>query len=341
MNKTIIDSLVEFTRVNGYYTIPILGITGFLTNSICLNVFFDKRFKERKKFKYVILKLFIDLVGCVYLIGFQNFIQCLLEPHVLRTNYCISTGSIYFMIWRLYIYRYANYMFYIWSGVNEILVNYDRLLMVKNTHNLFNKKNGFAIVAAVCCLGSFALFIPNFFAYNIIRIDNTTNVYFIQKTPFGNTHFFQLYVLAILSAGNILSTLFLLLSGFKLYYEFRKFRLRLTNLMNQSNQTPRTTVEITRQKAEIRIIMMVLTMCFFYTVLRLVDFVYTVNNSLFLLGWVNNVTSFVYMANFWYIWGGIVLNTNLFVLLKFNKTFRVAFHNNVHTSLIFPSTQNT
>ena len=55
MNETIIEFLVEFTRVNGYYTIPILGATGLLTNLICLNVFYDKRFKERNKFKYVIL----------------------------------------------------------------------------------------------------------------------------------------------------------------------------------------------------------------------------------------------------------------------------------------------
>jgi hypothetical protein len=32
MNETIIEFLVEFTRVNGYYTIPILGATGLLTN---------------------------------------------------------------------------------------------------------------------------------------------------------------------------------------------------------------------------------------------------------------------------------------------------------------------
>ncbi len=325
MNETIIEFLVEFTRVNGYYTIPILGATGLLTNLICLNVFYDKRFKERNKFKYVILKIFIDSFGCVYLIGFQNFNQCLLEPYILNTKYCVSTGSIYFIIWRLYIHKYISNIFYIWPGINEVLVNYDRYLMVKDTQNIFNKKKSFVIIATICGLGSFALFLPNFFAYNISTVSNETNIYFIQRTPFAFTPFFQLYSLAVLSTGNILCTLFLFVSGFLLYSEFRKYRLSLTNLMHQKNHTPHTRIEIAREKAEIRIIMMVLTMCFLFTVLRLMDFVYTVNNRLFLLGWANNVTSYIFLVNFWYIWGGIVLNTNIFVLLKFNKKFNAAF----------------
>ena len=114
MNDAFVTSLIEFNSINGYYTIPIMGIMGILTNLICLSVFYDNRFKERKKFQYVILKVFIDTYGCVYAVGFQNFLQCLLEPHVMNTNRCVSTGSLYFIVWRMVMYKYTNYMFYVW-----------------------------------------------------------------------------------------------------------------------------------------------------------------------------------------------------------------------------------
>jgi hypothetical protein len=48
------SKLVDFTALNGYYTIPILGLIGFCTNSICLLVIFSSRFKKKDKFYYLI-----------------------------------------------------------------------------------------------------------------------------------------------------------------------------------------------------------------------------------------------------------------------------------------------
>jgi hypothetical protein len=65
------SELVNFTNLNGYYTIPILGLIGLCTNIICLLVIFSPKFKERHKFKYVITKIAIEMTGCLYSIGFQ------------------------------------------------------------------------------------------------------------------------------------------------------------------------------------------------------------------------------------------------------------------------------
>ena len=65
------SKLVDFTALNGYYTIPILGLIGFCTNITFILVIFSPRFKDRNKFNYVITKIAIDLVGCLYFIGFQ------------------------------------------------------------------------------------------------------------------------------------------------------------------------------------------------------------------------------------------------------------------------------
>ena len=65
------DKLADFTALNGYYTIPILGLIGFCTNIICLLIIFSPRFKKRDKFYYVIVKIVIEVSGCLYFVGFQ------------------------------------------------------------------------------------------------------------------------------------------------------------------------------------------------------------------------------------------------------------------------------
>jgi hypothetical protein len=71
------ENLVNFTALNGYYTIPILGLIGFCTNIICLLVIFSPMFKDKNKFFYVIVKIAIEVGGCLYSIGFQIYILAL------------------------------------------------------------------------------------------------------------------------------------------------------------------------------------------------------------------------------------------------------------------------
>ncbi len=325
MNETLYHDLIEFISINGYFTIPVLGIIGLVTNLICLGVFCSDKFKDKGRFKYVVLKVIIDMFGCIYSIGFQNYFQCLLEPHILKTNKCVSSGSLFFIVIRLYVYRYASYMFYLWSGINEVLVNYDRYLVLRNKKNWFNGRYSFAIITTISGLVSFSSFIPNLFAYRISLVNNQTDIYFIERTLFGKTAFFQLYVLVILSISNILSSILLILTGFMLLYEFRKYRLNLSTMRTRGHQTSSSRQEILRRKVEIKIIKMVLSMSFLFTVLRLWDLAYTLNNSLFLLNMASNIRFFVYFSNFWYIWGNIVLNANIFILIKFNRIFRTTF----------------
>jgi hypothetical protein len=65
------SKLVDFTAFNGYYTIPTLGLIGFCTNIACLLVIFSPKFKNRSKFNYLITKIIIEGISCLYFIGFQ------------------------------------------------------------------------------------------------------------------------------------------------------------------------------------------------------------------------------------------------------------------------------
>ncbi len=65
------SKLVDFTALNGYYTIPILGLIGFCTNIACLLVIFSPKFKDRNKYNYFITKITIELFACICFDGSQ------------------------------------------------------------------------------------------------------------------------------------------------------------------------------------------------------------------------------------------------------------------------------
>jgi hypothetical protein len=167
--------------------------------------------------------LFVYIKTNIYFQIKQNYLQCLLELHVIQGNYCKTTGSYFLEFLRLYVYRYLSYCIYVWSGINEVLINYDRYLVLSNKTNIFNRKNSFKIITFSSGFLSFLLFVPNLVAYKINLVTNQTDSYFVSKTQFGNTSLYQLYVLFILAVSNILSTLFLILTSAKLALEARHF----------------------------------------------------------------------------------------------------------------------
>ncbi len=54
--KKMPKKLLDFTIINGYYFIPLLGGIGFILNFVCLLVIFSANFKNREKFNYIIVK---------------------------------------------------------------------------------------------------------------------------------------------------------------------------------------------------------------------------------------------------------------------------------------------
>ena len=260
-------------------------------------------------------------------------------------NHCKFIGSYFLAFLRIYLYRYYSYCIYFWSGINEILVNYDRYLVLSNKSNFFNKKHSFKIIIFISAFVSFLAFVPNLFAFKISvynQNETESNSYYVTKTKFGNTDLFQLYVLFVLAVSNILSTIFLILSSVKLFLEARHFRQNLTTLQNntQNNQTANTREAIRRKQLEITIFKLVFIMSLLFVLVRLNDFGYTLNNSLILLNMADNYDFFVYYSNFWYILGVIVLNSNIFVLCVFNNKFRTVLFYYTKKTVIADSIAN-
>ena len=87
------DKLLDYTIINGYYFIPLLGGIGFIFNSVCLLVIFSANFKNREKFNYIIVELAIEMLGCIYFIVFQNYLMCSWDSKILPNNPCVDAGS--------------------------------------------------------------------------------------------------------------------------------------------------------------------------------------------------------------------------------------------------------
>ncbi len=150
-----------------------------------------------------------------------------------------------------------------------------------------------------------------------------------------------MYVLFILAASNILSTIFLVITSAKLTLEARIFSRNLVSLQTNLFQTANTRQDIRNKQLEMNIFKLVLTMSVLFTLVRLYDFAYILNNSLILLNMANNYDFFVYFVNFWYILGVIVLNSNIFVLCIFSKKFRLSLFNYAKETFIVNSTNST
>ena len=228
----------------------------------------------------------------------------------------MSSDSYFLAFLRFYGYRYTTYCLYVLSGINEVLINYDRYLVFSNRKNLFNRKNSFKIILFSSGFLSILLFLPNLVAYQIILVSNETNTYDVTKTNFGSTNLYQFYLFFMLNSSNILSTLFLIITSIKLALKAKHF---------SHNQITNTRQSIERKKLEINIFKLTLTMSVIFTLIRLNDFVYSLYDSLFVFNIVSDYEFLVYYSNFWYILLVIALNTNIFVLLGFNKKFRAIF----------------
>jgi hypothetical protein len=248
-------------------------------------------------------------------------------------NYC-SSSSYFLAFLRLYVFKYLSYGIYTWSGINEVLINYDRYLVLSNKKNLFNKKHSFKIITLINFFLSFLLFVPNLVAYQISLDSNQRDFnYFVSKTDFGTSYLFEFYTIVIFTVLDVFLPVFLILTSVQLALTGRNFSRNIIRLQNNNhNQTANTRQDIKRKKLEMNIFKLVLTMSIIFTLVRLNDFTYSLYDCLFLLNIVSDYEFLVYYTNLWYALLVLSLNTNIFILLGFNKKFR---------SIFFHYTRNT
>ena len=116
--------LLKFTTINGYFTIPIINVIGFVFNLTTLTVLINPyKIKEKKEFRFIIFKVILDIIASLTGIAFSNAL-CFVD--------CIEKHSYVIQLFKLVFHRYGSYSHFVLTGIVEIFLTYDRYLMIKN-----------------------------------------------------------------------------------------------------------------------------------------------------------------------------------------------------------------
>jgi hypothetical protein len=207
------------------------------------------------------------MLGCIYFIGFQNYLMCSWDSKILPNNPCVDAGSFAFIIYILIMYSHCSY---VCSGINEALVNYDKYLMISNQNRLINRRTKFIILGSG--IFSHLVFVPNFFAFKI-SLNNETNLYSLNKSKFGMSNFFLFYNFFVLGLANLSITFLIIFTSFIFFKEIRKN----SNNATLMHLTVFSKIIIKRRRLETKLLKMVLILSFIYASIRVYDFFLYIN----------------------------------------------------------------
>lgn len=318
------EFVISLTSINGYYVIPIVCLCGFVLNGISLIVLINPRFKERSRFRFIIIKIALCFFGCGVATGFQNYLICTLEFYVISKS-CTETGTYAFQLYRLIYYKWIAMSLYVYLGINELFIIYDNYLSVKNIKNWFNNASNFKYTVLTSLFLTIALFVPALFAFSIKPVLGMNKLFYLEQTAFGVSTIYSFYVLCILGIFNtILVAIIIILSSFVLI-NFKKFLNKKAQLT--ANIEPDLEGVKRKRKAEMKIIKTIATMNILFALTRLTDVavsgMYRLNNIQ--KNDSNFKNAFMYLDNFCYFVIYFVASTNFFVLYAFNEHFRKSF----------------
>ena len=252
-------------------------------------------------------------------IGFQNYLLSVVETFLQRKH--VSTNSYAFQLFRLIVYKYVAYIFYVWSGVNEIMLTYDRYLILKNKKNWFNKKGSFRMNLTVPILVCSVVNLPNFFAYKIQQYPNQTESYILELNHFGHSTFFSLYMLIVIGASNLITVLIITPLMIKVAIEYKQFIKKKLSAACQL-----TGFQVLKKKREyIKFNKMTLTLIFMFVLVRIVDLVINFMYRILIVTKTPGFYSIVYFENFFYFLASLYFGSNFYVLIIFNRVFRGSF----------------
>lgn len=322
---------VYFTGLVGYYIIPSISLIGFILNIIALIVLTNRKFKERDRFKYVIVKIGLEMIGSLMGIGFQNYLKCIIDNYILGIN-CTETGSYIFQFFRA-LYKYVGVVLYIWTGINEILLTYDRYLILKAKKNWFNEQSSFKYILLICGILTSVIYLPYALSSKISLVVNSTNLYYLETTEFALSNFYQVYTIILQAVVNIILLIVIIVFSVVVLVKFKKFIRNHSSLANNHSSSVNNIQENIFKKTELNMLKMTITLSILLSIMRFTDLATTILFRLSILsrnlsGNATNISNklfLLYLGNLCYVIIFITASENFFVLFVFNKQFRENF----------------
>ena len=207
------DTSYTVGKIFGYYIIPITALIGALLRIVYAVLLYNS--KLMKLTNYVIL--FYKIINMVFFnlifIGFQNY-SCQICPDRRFSTYPVQFFRLYFM-------TLVNNVI-IFAGCSlEIITSYDRFCILKKI-----KSDLFKIPIKYIYLSDLivsAIIIAPFYFANVIKYSIDHDLYYIVKTPLGNTKWYFWYQIIYLLAVRIVTSFILIVLNILNVIEYKKF----------------------------------------------------------------------------------------------------------------------
>lgn len=300
--NTSSDQLVVTINYSSSGILEIISFIGLVLNILCLIILVKPGFKEKYRFRYIILKLILDLLVCFMGSGFFDS-DCLVI--------CLAQTDLAHLIYLLYIKTYFSLFIYILNGLNELFLINDRIYIFENRGNFLNKRGYFKYIFLFEILFCTVILFPLLFGYTIEKNPFNQNQYYLSVTWFGNTLFYKYYVMFISTIGNFLILCIIIYVSVKSIKAYRDF-------------IERRSISLTAQlhsKSEKKFTIMISIVSALFMIVRI-------------LALISNVVDNVNMITKRFLMESLILNllleislyvhsgSNFFILILFNKAFR-------------------
>ena len=187
MNSTLnisYDGAFIVGEAFGYYLIPITAFTsGFLRVLFAIHLWNSKLLKN-PKYLILLYKIVIICIDNLTYIGYQNN-ACKFCPERLFNTYWSQVYQLYILGWAVDVLRFQINLF-------EILITYDRLIVLRQHQNAISKKS-IKYFYLITLLIAFSIHcVPDYFA-TFIDFSPSHDSYFISETSFGSSESFLLF----------------------------------------------------------------------------------------------------------------------------------------------------
>lgn len=316
--------LFNFTLLNAHYVVPSISGVGFLLNFVCLNVFMSSRFKyDRSKFKYVLTKLFLEMIVCLIGISFYNFkllrLICKYESFYMISDY-IGKNTYLYQILRYVFNYFLNYILNIWIAVNEVFLTWNRYSILRKK-DLFEKN--FVYILITCGFSITCVCAPLLLALQITPDSKDTNMFYLGRTPIGNSFYFSITVLIVNLTVNLVCVVSLLVLSFLIRIEFKNF-LYLKNCQKIQNRIIYKKLVyqvISKKKTEMKTIKMIWVINAIFLLGRIFNSAESLVYRLIVFKVIQTKIFYIYLCNFNVIISYLILCSNILVLINFNNKF--------------------
>ncbi len=284
----------------------------------------NPKFKNKSQFKYVIVKVILEMIMCLIGLIFNNtrysYLLCSLIQisNNQSVSNCLLKSAYIYQLLRFIFYVWLNYLLMLWIAVNEVVLIYNRYLILKKKNIFFDKH--FKFIITISGIIIFIFSIPILFSFTIksVPIDKMKK-YYSKKTTLGNNIFFALSYLIINNIFNLIILLMLIILSFFVIKEFRIFIH--TNKRKNYNLI---------HKTEIKLIKMAIVINILFLISRLLGSSNFIMYFLISFKLIEYKTIYFYLANINLIIIYLIKGSNFLVLIKFNKelerNLRKIFH---------------